>query len=236
MGADSWNNIFIGAAAFAAVFGVVAVVAQYLVIQLQKADAKAALDQFARYKLDQERKIEDAKVSLEQAKLRIEEEKTARLKMAEELGVRTLTEEQGRIFIDAVKGKVSEITVVRIMDAEAFRFGLDFLFAFPFAGANPKDFILPVPTDGYPYMTGVLFIYDPKVPAQKTAMEAVVKAFSEAKLGPIMPSIDVPTRADGTPALPPKLPRPALYIGLKNPPFAKYGPWWAPLLPGAATK
>ena len=68
LGLDSWNNIMLGCLAAGAVATIVVVLSQLIIIQLQKAEARQAAQEFGLYKLDTERKIADANALGEAAK------------------------------------------------------------------------------------------------------------------------------------------------------------------------
>jgi hypothetical protein len=61
LGLDSWNNVMALALAIGAFAAVVVGVSQYIIIQLQKAEAKDAAAAFERYKIGVEAQVADAK-------------------------------------------------------------------------------------------------------------------------------------------------------------------------------
>jgi hypothetical protein len=152
-----------------------------------------------------------------EANRKAEEEKTARLKLAAEFSARTLSDEDTKKLRDALRDKISRITVVRPVDIEASFLGMELLFIFRQAGIDATDILLPIPKDGYGYPAGIYVMYDPRVATQHLEAQTLVKALSDIDLGPVMSGQGTPVGPTGLPRFPENIPFPWIYIGLKWP-------------------
>lgn len=221
----SWNNILVASLSVGAVAAAFVGVSTYAVIKLQNAAESAAKVELEKYQADAATQITKALERAAEANRIAEEERTARAKMVGVLGQRRLTDEQGKKFMDAVREKLPPMHVLRIMDAEALNFGMDLIFTLRVARVVVTDALLPIPADGSGYMSGLIFMYDQKVPEQREAALLLNKLSAELKMDIILPCIGSPTTRDGSPVLP-NVPLPSLYVGLKLPPFGDRPNWW----------
>jgi hypothetical protein len=80
-GLDSWNNVMIGSLAAGALAAVVVVLSQWVIIRLQGEEAVASAEAFARYKLETEEKITEARKETASAKLELAKITTPRWKL-----------------------------------------------------------------------------------------------------------------------------------------------------------
>jgi hypothetical protein len=151
-----------------------------------------------------------------------EEERTARLKLLGEISARHLTEESAKKLIGALRGKVPRLTVVwPIADPEALNFAVELTSAFRAAGVEATETLLPAPPSGIGYMTGLIVLHHEES-AQQTEGKELVRALSDLNVGPVSEGIAVPTNGD-VPMMP-EVPFPALYVGLKRPPYVQTDP------------
>lgn len=136
---------------------------------------------------------------------------------------RLTNEAVAKAFADDVRGKLSHLTVVRIPDEEAGNFASDLEVAFRRAGIVTEDVLATDPPHGhFTFETGLLIVYDEKTQgAQAKALAHALYDLQAAlgrEIGPIGPTISVPTVGDGTPIFQ-EVPRPALYVGLRPSPY-----------------
>jgi hypothetical protein len=154
-----------------------------------------------------------------EANRRAEEEKTARLKLAEEYGARHLTDDSVRTLVNSLKGKVRKLTVIRILDTEASLLGVELVLAFRVAGIETSELTMLRLEDGsYSFPSGIYVMYDQKEDDQKEEAEAVTTALNSIHIGPAFNSIGSPTNLEGKSVFPQgTTPFPSVYVGLKWP-------------------
>jgi hypothetical protein len=151
-----------------------------------------------------------------------EEERTARLKLLGEISARHLTDESAKKLIGALRGKVTRLTVVwPIADPEALNFAVELTSAFRAAGIEATETLLPAPRSGIGYMTGLIVLHHEEL-AQQAEGKELVRALSDLNVGPVSEGIAIPTNRD-VPVMP-EVPFPALYVGLKRPPYVQTDP------------
>jgi hypothetical protein len=152
-----------------------------------------------------------------EANKKAEEEKMARLKLAKKFSARTLSDDDVRKLREALRGKISRLTVVRPTDMEANLLGYELLMVFRQAGIDTTEVLLPIPGDGYGYPAGIYVMYDPDIPGQQTEAHELVAALADVHLGPAISGQGTPVGPTGLPRFPEDIPFPWVYIGLKWP-------------------
>jgi hypothetical protein len=149
-----------------------------------------------------------------------EEERTARLKLLGEISSRHLNVDSATQLIEDLKGKITHITVVKIYNQEALSLAIELINAFKTAKVETTDIFVPPPPLGY--MADLCIVYDERT--QRRQSRLIRDALVKLGIGRISEAIAPPTMADGTNVVPNDVQHPALYVGLKTPPFPQTSP------------
>jgi hypothetical protein len=156
--------------------------------------------------------IAEARARAAEANQRSEEEKTARIKLAEEYGARHLTDETVRVLVKSLKGKVRKLTVIRIREIESSILGMELVLAFRTAGIDTSERTILRLSDGSDlFPSGIRVMYDQNAQGQKEEAEALTATLNSVNIGLVFMGIGAPT------SFPEGTPFPSVYVGLKWP-------------------
>jgi hypothetical protein len=161
-GLDTWNNFLVVFLAVAATFALLAAIATYVVIQLQKEETAAARGEFERYKLGVESQVADAKkegieagekagnalVRAAQLEKEAQELKASNLALEAKIKPRRLSGDDSLKLTDALSTlqPLSIGVVSPMLDPEAHDFANDLYNSFISArwpAARMKDWLTP---------------------------------------------------------------------------------------------